>query len=139
MAFAVAARNRSIADMNITPLVDVMLVLLVIFMIAMPPRTLPIQENLPQPRVDTRPETVPPITLRIDADNRLRWNGSELPMKSLADTMRIEAARYPGVEQQPILQIDTDRNADYGTLAQVLATAKDAGLERIGFVDDGSK
>jgi len=139
MAFSSSARNSSIVDMNITPLVDVMLVLLVIFMIAMPPRTVPIEEYLPQQVPDAKPDLATPISLRIDANNQLRWNGSLLPMSALADTMGIEAARYPDVEHQPIVKIDTDRDADYGTLAEVLAAAKNAGLERIGFVDDGAR
>ncbi len=135
MAFALAARNTRIVDMNITPLVDVMLVLLIIFMVTMPLRTQGMAIDLPRPGPTPPAPPAQPIDLHIDPAGRLTWNGSALPMDSLADTMRLEAARYPDARDQPLLRIDTDRDADYGTLTRVLAAARNAGLVKIGFQD----
>jgi biopolymer transport protein ExbD len=140
MAFAIAGRNHPMVDMNITPLVDVMLVLLIIFMVTMPLRTYGNLIDLPQPHPNPMPEPpANPISIRIDAEGQLTWNGSALPMNALADTMKIEAARYASPKDQPLIKIDTDKDADYGTLASVLASAKNAGLVRIGFVDDDAR
>ena len=127
------------ADMNITPLVDVMLVLLIIFMVTMPLRTYPIGIDLPQRNVFSPPPPPAPIRLRIDAAGQIAWNGSELPMSALHDTMKVEAERYPDSLKQPVIEIDADKDSQYDTLAKVLATAKNAGLIKIGFVDNGQR
>ena len=139
MAFALASRNDCMVDMNITPLVDVMLVLLIIFMVTMPLRTYGITVDLPQPGPTTPQPLASPIALKIDAEGQLTWNGSQLPMSALESTMKVEAARYADPMKQPVVQIDTNGNASYGTLTEVLAAAKNAGLVRIGFVDDSAR
>ncbi len=141
MAFnSFSGGGSRMADMNITPLVDVMLVLLIIFMVTMPLRTYPIGIDLPQRNV-IQPPTPPatPIRLRIDAAGQVAWNGSDLPMSALRDTMSIEAGRYADPMKQPVIEIDADKDAQYDVLATVLATAKNAGLVRIGFVDNGQR
>jgi biopolymer transport protein ExbD len=138
MAFALSDRNDRMVTMNITPLVDVMLVLLVIFMVTMPLRTYGITVDLPQ-RGPVMPQpAASPIALKIDASGQLTWNGSSLPMSALEATMKVEAARYADPRDQPLIQIDTNSKANFGNLAEVLAAAKNAGLIRIGFVDDNA-
>ena len=140
MAFSSGNSGGPMVDMNVTPLVDVMLVLLIIFMVTMPPMTYPIGVDLPQPSTVPPPPNPPtPIDLKIDAGGQITWNGSSLPMNALLGTMKVEAERYADTKDQPVIQIDTDKDAQYDTLARVLANAKNAGLIKIGFVDNGQR
>ncbi len=134
MAFATnAATHDSVAQINITPLVDVMLVLLVIFMIAAPIVTQRIAMDLPgvvPPQPLTEPP--PPITLRIDAAGQLYWNGDPTSITTFEALLDSERARE-GTDM-PTLQIDASGDADYGAVARVLAAARNAEWSRIGFV-----
>ena len=116
-----------------------MLVLLIIFMVTMPLQSVPIGVDLPQPAPTQRPASTAPIDLAINAADQITWNGSSVPMSALRGTMEIEAQRYADPLKQPIIQIDTDKDAQYEALAKVLATAKNAGLIKIGFVDNGQR
>ena len=137
MAFASNSGGGPMADMNVTPLVDVMLVLLIIFMVTAPPLTYPIDVNLPQKSLNPPPQTrepPPPIRLRIDASGQVFWNDAPQPISAIQDMMRAEVQRDPS--NQPMLEIDTSPDADYGILAKVLAHAKNANMEKIGFVQN---
>ncbi|BDU14809.1 biopolymer transporter ExbD [Lysobacter auxotrophicus] len=123
--------------MNVTPLVDVMLVLLIIFMVTAPPLTYPIDVNLPQKSLNPPPQTrepPPPIRLRIDASGQVFWNDAPQPITAIQGMMTAEVQRDPS--NQPMLEIDTSPDADYGILAKVLAHAKNANMEKIGFVQN---
>ncbi len=140
MAFSSGNSGGPMVDMNVTPLVDVMLVLLIIFMVTMPPMTYPIDVDLPIPsRIPPPPVEAQPIDLKIDASGGITWNGSSMPLSALEGAMKVEAQRYTEPLKQPVIQIDTDKDAEYDTLAKVLATAKNAGLIKIGFVDNGQR
>lgn len=137
MAFASNSGGGPMADMNVTPLVDVMLVLLIIFMVTAPPLTYPIDVNLPQKSLNPPPQTrepPPPIRLRIDASGQVFWNDAPQPITAIQDMMQAEVQRDP--TNQPMLEIDTSPDADYGVLAKVLAHAKNADMEKIGFVQN---
>ena len=131
MAYSATSQDRTLADINITPLVDVMLVLLVIFMIAAPTLSHRIELNLPQPGPDLAPPTEP-IRLRIDAAGQAYWNEAAQPLSVLQGLMSVEVQRHPA--NQPLLQIDASADADYGVIAKVLASAKNADMQKIGFV-----
>ena len=121
-------------DINVTPLVDVMLVLLIIFMLNAPLLSYEIPVDLPQPTknpVDPPPDPPLPIRLRIDASGQLFWDNSPLPKSALKPSLLVEATRDP----QPTLELETSPDAQYHTLAEVLATAKNAGMIKIGFVE----
>ena len=140
MAFSTGNSSGPMVDMNVTPLVDVMLVLLIIFMVTMPPETYPIGVDLPQPSIiPPPPPKASPIDLKIDANGQITWNGSTTPLSALTGVMRVEAERYSADADQPVIQIDADQDARYDTVALVLADAKNAGLVKIGFVDSGQK
>lgn len=140
MAFSSGNSGGPMVDMNVTPLVDVLLVLLIIFMVTMPPMTYPIGVDLPVPSTKPPPPTqAQPIDLKINAGGDITWNGSLMPVKGLEGVMKVEAQRYDDPLKQPVIQIDTDKDAQYDTLAQVLAAAKNAGLVKIGFVDNGQR
>ena len=126
------------ADINVTPLVDVMLVLLIIFMVTAPTLSYPIDIDLPQKSNNPPPATEPPppIALRIDASGQVYWNEAAQPISALQNLMEVEVNRDP--TNQPQLEIDTSPDADYGVLAKVLAAAKNAGMIKIGFVQKGA-
>jgi len=135
MAFSSnSATGMPMADINVTPLVDVMLVLLIIFMVTAPILSYPIDVDLPQRTNQPPPETTPPepIKLRIDASGQVFWNESPTPISALRNMMQSEVERDPN--NQPTLEIDTNDDADYGVLAKVLATARNANMQKIGFV-----
>ena len=135
MAFSSGSSTGApMADINVTPLVDVMLVLLIIFMVTAPMMSYPIDVSLPQRTTSPPPprEPPPPIELRIDASGQVFWNNTPQPLTALRNMMEVEVNRDP--TNQPMLQIDTNSEADYGVLAKVLALAKNAQMEKIGFV-----
>ncbi|WP_147653301.1 ExbD/TolR family protein [Vulcaniibacterium gelatinicum] len=137
MAFASKSSAGPMADINVTPLVDVMLVLLIIFMVTAPTLSYPIEIDLPQKSLNPPPQTKEPpepIRLRIDASGQVYWNEAAQPIAALRGLMEAEVQRDP--TNQPTLEIDTDPNADYGVLAKVLASAKNAGMVKIGFVQE---
>ena len=137
MAFASNSGGGAMADINVTPLVDVMLVLLIIFMVTMPIQSVPVDVDLPQ-KTDKPPENPKeppePIILRIDGSGQVFWNDSPTPVSALQKMMETEVERDP--TNQPELQIDTNENAEYGVLAKVLAAAKNAQMVKIGFVQN---
>ena len=122
-----------LADINVTPLVDVMLVLLIIFMVTAPLLSYQIQIDLPQAsRNVEQPKDPPkPIRLRIDVGGQLFWDNAPIPRSALRPSLLVEASRDP----QPMLELETATEAEYQVLADVLATAKNAGMEKIGFVE----
>ncbi|KGM53425.1 biopolymer transporter ExbD [Lysobacter daejeonensis GH1-9] len=137
MAFASNSGGGAMSDMNVTPLVDVMLVLLIIFMVTAPIASYPIEVNLPQKSLNPPPqlkEPPPPIRLRIDASGQVFWNDQTQPVSALPNLMRQEVERDP--TNQPLLEIETSSDADYGVLAKVLAHAKNADMQKIGFVQN---
>jgi biopolymer transport protein ExbD len=130
MAMSIAARDDSdpIADMNTTPLVDVMLVLLILFIITLPVMTN--STNLHIAGADLAPVPPETISLSIDFDGTILWNGTVVQdLAQLERYFRIEA----GKASQPELHVLPDRRARYDTVAQVLAIAQRSGMQRIGF------
>lgn len=134
MAFANQSMQREQAQINITPLVDVLLVLLVIFMMTAPVLSRPIPLTLPQAAPPDAERLPPPdpVVLRIDAAGALSWNGGATSLSELPLLFAAMSAQAPG--KRPMLQIDAAGDSDYGTLARVLAAARGAGVQDIGFV-----
>lgn len=129
MPYSAVAAQRENAQINITPLV-----LLVIFMMTMPVLSQRIDMRLPQVSPDPPVAPAEPIALRIDSVGQVTWNGNPTPLAALENRMAAEVQRDPA--QPPTLQIDADQEAEYEVLARVLAAAKNADLQRIGFVQD---
>jgi biopolymer transport protein ExbD len=135
MAFAsFDSRNAGtpMSDINMVPLIDVMLVLLVIFIVTAPLLTQAVKLDLPkassQPN-DLRPEK---IDIAIDAAGALYWNGEAVPRAELQQRL----GRAGTTAQPPELQLRADQNVPYRYVAQTLADASKAGLPRIGFVSE---
>jgi biopolymer transport protein ExbD len=123
---------RPISDINVTPLVDVTLVLLIVFIITAPLLTYAIKLELPDAR--SSPAAAPPaaVTLSIDAAGTLYWNGSALGPAALEERLKQAAGQVP----QPELHLRADRSARYEFVARTLASAQQAGIRHIGFVTD---
>jgi biopolymer transport protein ExbD len=118
-------------DINTTPLIDVMLVLLIMFIITLPVMTHAVKLDMPRPTDAPPPvDRIEPIQLEIDWDGTIIWNGTPVSLEALEGYFRVEAARSP----QPELHVRPNRRADYDTVAKVLALAQRNGLQRIGFV-----
>ena len=123
------------ADINVTPLVDVMLVLLIIFIVTAPIVTYPIEVDLPQRVINPPPQLKdppPPIDLRIDASGQVNWNNSPVATAELQAKMENEVQKDP--TNQPELRIDANPDAQYDVMAKVLAAAKNSRMQKIGFV-----
>jgi biopolymer transport protein ExbD len=104
-------------------------------MVTAPILSYPIDIDLPQRSLTPPPENKnppEPINLRIDASGQVFWNDSPTPLSALQNMMETEVERDPN--NQPTLQIDTNDEADYGILARVLASARNAQMQKIGFV-----
>ena len=136
MAFTTGSgKGQPMADINVTPLVDVMLVLLIIFIVTAPVMTYPIDVDLPQRVINPPPqvrEPPPPIELKIDATGQVTWNNGTVQIGALQSMMEAEVQRDP--TNQPLLQIDANPDAQYDVMAKVLAAAKNARMLKIGFV-----
>lgn len=135
MAFSAAGNSgRPLADINVTPLVDVMLVLLIIFIVTAPMVAVPIPVDLPQrtDKIVQRVEPPPPIELRVDASDQLFWNGELLAIGDLQARLQAQADLHEG--NQPELRIDVSPDAQYQVMAKVLAAANNTHMQRIAFI-----
>lgn len=133
MAMAVGDRddNEPMMDMNTTPLIDVMLVLLIMFIITIPVQTHAVKIDLPVP-TDNANSIVDPVKnkVSIDAAGTIAWNGTAVDLAQLA--VFLEQTKALPVE--PELQIQPDPNARYLVVDNVLAVVKRSGVGKLGFV-----
>jgi biopolymer transport protein ExbD len=122
--------DEPMMDINMTPLIDVMLVLLIMFIITIPVMTHAVK--LDMPRASNAPSNAQPIVinLEIDFDGTVLWNGTPVDLESLEGYFRREAANDP----QPELHIRPSKRARYDVVARVLASAQRNGMRKIGFV-----
>ncbi|GAB2510965.1 biopolymer transporter ExbD [Pseudoxanthomonas sangjuensis] len=136
MAFSTGSNKGPMSEINVTPLIDVMLVLLIIFIVTAPITTYPIDVDLPQRVINPPPQTQeppPPIDLRIDASNTVYWNNSPVAVSALQSMMENEVQRDP--TNQPDLLINASADSHYDVMAKVLAAAKNAKMLKIKFVE----
>ena len=120
-------------DINTTPLIDVMLVLLIIFLITVPVVTTSIPVQLPKERNEIRETKPENITLSVDANGRIYWN--DLRMSStnaLVDRLKRVAVLNP----QPEVQIRGDGGADYEGVGKVILAVQRAGITKVGFITE---
>ena len=127
-----AGNARPMAEINMIPLIDVMLVLLVIFIITAPLLTHAVKIDLPKatsaPNL-TKPEN---IQLAINDGGTIFWNGESVDRETLRERLVAASRQQP----QPEVHIRADQSARYRWVAEVLADSASAGLTRIGFVSD---
>lgn len=137
MAMSSAGKKGAMADINVTPLVDVLLVLLIIFMITAPIITQKVKIDLPQPNPNVHQPDNPkqPIHLKIDQGGQLYWN--DTPVDELGVRAQMAVIAQSPVSDQPEIQIEGNDNVEYQYVAKVLADAKSYNLTKIGFTDNG--
>jgi biopolymer transport protein ExbD len=123
-----------LSEINMTPLIDVMLVLLIIFIITIPSQTHAVKIDNPLPPPPNQPPPPPPevINLGIDFDGTILWNSSPVDRKTLQGYIGEEASKQP----QPEVHITVDKFAKYEIVAQTLADLQHRGLKKIGFVNN---
>lgn len=127
-----SAGNRPMAEINMIPLIDVMLVLLVIFIITAPLLTHSVKIELP--KASSAPNLTKPdhISLSIDAVGAMFWNGEGVQRAGLRERLAAAGKQDP----QPELHLRADKSTRYQALAEVMADAAKAGVTRIGFVSE---
>ena len=136
MAVSMAsAEGEPMMDINTTPLIDVMLVLLVTLIVSLPIMTHAVKLDMPQnnnpPPPDQRPEV---IDIEVDFDGAVVWNGNVVPdAPTLEGYLRTEAQKDP----QPEIHLKPDRRVKYDAVAKVLAAAQRNHMKKIGFVNTG--
>lgn len=130
-----SGRQAPMAEINVVPLVDVMLVLLIIFIITAPLLTHSVKIDLPKAESTaniTRPQHV---ELAIRTDGSLFWNGESVVMQELDSRFSATVAQSPETE----LHIRADKLAHYEYVARVMSIAAKSGMARIGFITDPSE
>jgi biopolymer transport protein ExbD len=131
MAFTSNSGGGPMAEINVTPLVDVMLVLLIIFMITAPLMSHKIRIDLPQANPNVQEQNPPePIDLAVKETGEIFWNDELVTEAMLQAQLRVAAQKNP----QPELQIRADKDTKYQLIATVMANAKSAGMVKIGFI-----
>ncbi|OIP44215.1 MAG: protein TolR [Deltaproteobacteria bacterium CG_4_10_14_3_um_filter_60_8] len=122
--------RRPIADINVTPLVDVMLVLLIIFMVTAPMMTQGLDVNLPETTTKALPQEVKPIVISINAQGEIFLDKIKTNQALLKSEL---AKRDPGDHEKPIF-LEADRKVSYGLVVEVMADIKDVGFDKLGMV-----
>jgi biopolymer transport protein ExbD len=132
MAMSVgSSEDDMMVDMNTTPLIDVMLVLLIMFIITIPPQTHAVKMNMPISSNTTPPK--PPEIVRIDVefDGRIGWNGEEVPSRG---DLQARLYRLSQMPDQPEVHLRPNKLVAYKYVAMVLAEAQRLGVTKIGII-----
>lgn len=133
MAFSTGSNAGPMAEINVTPLVDVMLVLLIIFMITAPLMSHKVQVALPEANLDRKDELapeVPPITIAIMADGTVYWNDEPVTEALMESRLSVEAQKTP----QPQINIRGDKTTKYRVVKDVVQIAQSQGMRKVGFI-----
>jgi biopolymer transport protein TolR len=137
MAFGRLERRTGanpMSDINMTPLIDVMLVLLVIFMITAPLMTSSLKLDLPKTEGARPTDAAQFVTVAVDPQGKLYWGDEPLDADELKRRVREAAHRNPGTE----VQLRADKSVPYGRIAELIGLVQEGGLVRIGFVTESS-
>lgn len=124
--------SSPMSEINTTPLVDVMLVLLVIFIITAPLLTHAVKIDLPQASSQPLPDEPDVIDIAIDGSGNMFWNDVPLVQGELS----VKLQQIAGSEPQPELHIRADKETRYQILAEVMAEAQNVGIQKLGFVSE---
>jgi biopolymer transport protein ExbD len=134
-AFNPHRQQSMMSDINVTPMVDVMLVLLIVFMLTAPMFTQAVRLDLPQARALPAQQGPGSVTIAIDAAGAVYWD------QDLVDRAQLDArmVRAAALMPQPELQLRADKDTRYEVVAQVMAAAQLRGLTRLGFITEPNK
>ncbi len=130
MSVGGGGEGSAMAEINVTPLVDVMLVLLIIFMITAPLMSHKVKIELPEATAQKSSETPSSITIALTNSGEYYWNDVEISRDAMFAQMRVEARREP----QPDIQLRGDRDTQWIEAGKVLALAKNAGMKSVRIV-----
>ena len=127
--------GRPMAEINVTPLVDVMLVLLIIFMITAPLMTHKVKVDLPEANLNKNPDNeggvhVTPITIAVEDTGNLYWNDEPVTKGVIESRFSVEAQKTP----QPQVNVRGDKTAKYKLVQEVVQIAQSQGMRKVGFV-----
>jgi biopolymer transport protein ExbD len=122
--------DEPMSEMNVIPLVDVMLVLLVIFIVTAPVITHSVQLELPRASSEPSQSSADSVTLALDAEGRLYWGNRPLPEDALSERLRDAVSANPELA----VYLRADRDTRYEVLARIMAEVRRAGVARLGFV-----
>ncbi|KKN85596.1 hypothetical protein LCGC14_0277240 [marine sediment metagenome] len=120
------------SEINVTPMVDVMLVLLIIFMVAAPLLTVGVPIELPETQAKALNSESQPITISVNSSGAVYLNDTEIPIDEVV--AKLEAVAKAGYKER--IFVRGDRAADYGTVMKVMARISAAGFRNIGLVTD---
>lgn len=124
------ASRGPMSEMNMTPFIDVMLVLLIIFMVAAPMMTVGVPVDLPETRAKAMEGQTQPITVSIDGQGRIFIQDAEFKIDELVP--KLQAIAKNGVDERILVR--GDRTTDYGSILKVMGRLNDAGYKKIGLV-----
>ena len=125
-------RRQPMSEINVTPMVDVMLVLLIIFMVAAPLLTVGVPIELPETQAKALNADTKPITISVNAQGQVYLNDTEVPVDEVV--AKLQAIATTGYKER--IFVRGDKAADYGTVMQVMARISSAGFKNIGLVTD---
>jgi biopolymer transport protein ExbD len=134
MSVGGSSEGAPMCDINTTPLIDVMLVLLVTLIVTLPIMTHAVKLDMPPPNLNQPPPETPPVIINLDIyyDGAISWNGEPITsMNELEQEFKDAAAQDP----QPELHLAPDSHVKYDVVAKVLAAAQHNNMAKIGFVN----
>ncbi len=123
-------RHALVSEINVTPFVDVMLVLLIIFMVAAPLLTVGVPIDLPETQANSLNAETQPITVSVNSAGQVYLQETEIAIEDVVPTL--QAIASTGYEER--IFVRGDRSADYGTVMQVMARISSAGYRNLGLV-----
>jgi biopolymer transport protein TolR len=132
-------RASVMAEINVTPMVDVMLVLLIIFMVSAPLLTVGVPLDLPQTQAKSLDQDQKPLQLSVDMNGKVFINDTEIPIGDLIAKLKAVTDARAGLDERIYLR--ADKKADYGTVAKVMGQLSGAGFKKLALVtevDQGS-
>ncbi|MBR0652376.1 protein TolR [Roseomonas terrae] len=128
------SRYRPMAEINVTPLVDVMLVLLIIFMVAAPLMTVGVPVDLPRTAASPLNQETEPLTISVDPQGRVFLQETEVPMENLVPQLRAIMANQPQGQPERRIFVRGDRAIAYGKVMEVMGTIAAAGFTRVALL-----
>jgi biopolymer transport protein TolR len=127
-------RSQPMAEINVTPMVDVMLVLLIIFMVSAPLLTVGVPLDLPQTQAKSLEQDKTPLQLSVDTKGRIFINDTEVSMDELVPKLKAITDARGGLDERIFMR--ADKKADYGTVARVMGQLSGAGFKRLALVTE---
>jgi biopolymer transport protein TolR len=127
-------RRRVMSEINVTPMVDVMLVLLIIFMVSAPLLTVGVPIDLPQTQAKSLDQDRAPLTLSVSLQGRVFLQNSEIPIEELIPKLKAVTDARGGYDER--IYVRGDRKIDYGTVMRVMGRLSSAGFRRVALVTD---